>query len=170
MPDERLDPLGVLGRSLDAESARESVNACRCIKDYRALRLGSEREIGAPCELRWRRWVRVRAGIDTNHLESRAPSNQVVGNHRVRDEHLIPESEFVMPRSPEEEKIAAIWREILGQERISVHHNFFDLGGHSLAAVQVINRLRREFDLELPLRVIFEAQTISELATRIAAR
>ncbi|GMQ82705.1 MAG: hypothetical protein BMS9Abin05_2164 [Rhodothermia bacterium] len=85
------------------------------------------------------------------------------------DEHLAPEADYVEPRSKEEEKITAIWREILGQEHFGVHHNFFDLGGHSLAAVQVINRLRREFDIELPLRVIFEAQTVSQLAARISA-
>ncbi|MCH8246794.1 MAG: amino acid adenylation domain-containing protein [Bacteroidetes bacterium] len=85
------------------------------------------------------------------------------------EEFLVLQSDYVTPRSPEEEKIASIWREILGREQIGAHQNFFDLGGHSLAAVQVINRLRHEFNVELPLRVIFEAQTVSQLAARISA-
>ncbi|HEU4881684.1 MAG TPA: amino acid adenylation domain-containing protein [Longimicrobium sp.] len=73
-------------------------------------------------------------------------------------------------RTPAEELVADIWERILGV-RPGVHDNFFDLGGHSLRATQVVSRLREAFGAELPLRVIFEAPTVAELAARaVAAR
>ena len=60
--------------------------------------------------------------------------------------------------------MAAIWATILGIEQISVHDNFFALGGHSLLAIQLISHLRQAFPVELPLRKLFEASTIAQLA------
>ena len=53
--------------------------------------------------------------------------------------------------------LAGIWSEVLGVERVGSTDNFFDLGGHSLLATQVISRLRSAFQVELPLRALFEA-------------
>src|SRR5215213_6974498 len=75
---------------------------------------------------------------------------------------------FVGPRTPEEEIIAAIWSQLLGIEKIDVHDNFFDLGGHSLRATQVISRIRELFHVELPLMKIFSAPTVESLAASIA--
>jgi amino acid adenylation domain-containing protein/FkbH-like protein len=75
--------------------------------------------------------------------------------------------EYVAPRTPTEEVVAGIWSEVLKRERVSVEDNFFDLGGHSLLATQVISRVRKLLDTELPLRAIFEAPTVRELAMRI---
>src|SRR5262245_34815918 len=74
---------------------------------------------------------------------------------------------FVAPRTPLEERIAMIWAEILGLERIGVHDNFFALGGHSLLAVRVIFQVSTSFRVDLPLRCLFEAPTIAELAMLI---
>ena len=71
---------------------------------------------------------------------------------------------FVPPRNSLEESIAAVWREVLNLERIGVHDNFFDLGGHSLKATQVVSRLRNMFPSEIPLRHMFDFPTIAELA------
>ena len=72
--------------------------------------------------------------------------------------------EFAEPGSPVEEELAAIWREVLGIERISVTDNFFELGGHSLLAIQVISRVREKLKVELPLFSLFDAPTIQQLA------
>jgi amino acid adenylation domain-containing protein len=75
--------------------------------------------------------------------------------------------DFVAPRTPAENAIAAIWAELLKLNRVSVHDNFFELGGHSLLATQAISRLRNIFQAALPLRTLFEAPTVAGLAKYI---
>jgi acyl carrier protein len=63
-----------------------------------------------------------------------------------------------------EETLAKIWRDLLQQPEIGIDDNFFEIGGHSLLAMQLMARVRKEFQAELSLRNIFEAPTIAELA------
>ncbi|HEX6751683.1 MAG TPA: amino acid adenylation domain-containing protein [Longimicrobium sp.] len=76
---------------------------------------------------------------------------------------------YVAPRTPAEERMAGIWAEVLGVERVGGEDNFFDLGGHSLLATQLVSRVREAFRTELPLRAVFEAPTLAELAGRVEA-
>ena len=76
---------------------------------------------------------------------------------------------FVAPRTAIEEVLAGIWAKVLGVEQIGVHDNFFDLGGHSLKAVQVLSRVGDAFRVRLPLRSLFEATTVASLANLIIA-
>jgi amino acid adenylation domain-containing protein len=71
------------------------------------------------------------------------------------------------PRTPEEEILAEIWREVLEREAVGIDEDFFDLGGHSLRATRVVSRIRRVLGLEVPLREIFDHATIASLAERI---
>jgi amino acid adenylation domain-containing protein len=77
-------------------------------------------------------------------------------------------SEYVEPRTREEQLVAALWQEALGIPRVSVHDNFFQLGGHSLLASQVSARLRRDHGVIVPFRKFFEAPTIERFAALIA--
>ena len=74
--------------------------------------------------------------------------------------------EYIAPRTKTEQRLALIWSEVLHIERIGAADNFFALGGHSLLATQVISRIRRDMQVELPLRSIFEAPTLEALAVR----
>jgi non-ribosomal peptide synthetase component F len=75
-----------------------------------------------------------------------------------------PAAEFVAPRTETEAKVAALWRDVLGLAEIGVHDNFLDLGGHSLLATQVMARIRDAFNVNLPLRCLFEKPTVAGLA------
>ena len=78
------------------------------------------------------------------------------------------EEEFVAPRNEIEETIAQIWREVLNVERIGVHDNFFDIGGNSLLAMQILANVRNSYDdVYLPLYSLFETPTIAGLAKQI---
>lgn len=77
------------------------------------------------------------------------------------------ESVFVAPRNAIEEKLAEIWSEVLRVEKVGVRDNFFRLGGHSLLATQVVSRIRKWAHSELPLRALFEAPTVEQLALRV---
>jgi acyl carrier protein len=66
---------------------------------------------------------------------------------------------YIAPQTPAEEIVAGIWAEVLGITQVGIDDHFFDLGGHSLLATQVIAKLRQIFQIELPLRGLFDAPT-----------
>ncbi|MBW8879725.1 MAG: AMP-binding protein, partial [Acidobacteria bacterium] len=70
---------------------------------------------------------------------------------------------FAAPRTPVEDRLAGLWSELLGAERVGIHDSFFDLGGNSLVAIRMITRLREMFGVEMPLRALFGAPTVAEL-------
>ncbi|HYP30132.1 MAG TPA: amino acid adenylation domain-containing protein [Blastocatellia bacterium] len=74
--------------------------------------------------------------------------------------------EFVAPRTPVEQEIADIWRDILGIANPGIYDNFFELGGHSMLVLQLATRIRKAFHVELPLAAIFDSPTIEGL-TRV---
>jgi hypothetical protein len=77
--------------------------------------------------------------------------------------------EDTSPKGPIERLLADIWTEVLEIEQIGIYDNFFDLGGHSLLLTQVASRIRTALLVDIPLRVMFEAPTISQLQVAIAA-
>lgn len=84
-------------------------------------------------------------------------------------DHKRPNLEhpFVQPQCDVEIKLAQIWEEILDIRPIGIHDNFFDLGGHSLAASRVISRVIQTFQLELSVKALFDAPTVAEMAAII---
>ena len=96
------------------------------------------------------------------------------------DRHALPapdkrrpqvQTTFVAPRTPAEESLATIWKEVLRLDRVGVYDHFLELGGNSLLATQVISRVLDTFQLELPLRSLFgEASIIADTAVVITQR
>ncbi len=76
--------------------------------------------------------------------------------------------DFVPPRNELEKQIAAIWQKVLGVEKVSVHDNFFDLGGHSILMAQVFEELRGVVRREVAMVELFEHPTVSALAKHLS--
>ncbi|GAB1538793.1 hypothetical protein NUACC21_14570 [Scytonema sp. NUACC21] len=74
---------------------------------------------------------------------------------------------FVAPRTPTEEVLAEIWTQVLRLERVGVYDNFFDLGGHSLSATQLVFRVRNTFKVEVPLHALLETPTVAAMAEAV---
>ncbi|HVG59538.1 MAG TPA: amino acid adenylation domain-containing protein [Hyalangium sp.] len=75
--------------------------------------------------------------------------------------------EYVAPQGETEQRLAEIWAEVLGVPRVGRRDHFFELGGHSLLATQLISRVRRTFQVELPVRAIFDAPTLEHFAGKL---
>ena len=93
-----------------------------------------------------------------------APGRRQAGTAEDADPHG-----YEAPRTTTERMLAAVWAEVLGIDRVGAHDDFFRLGGHSLLATRVIARLRRELDVDLPLRSMFQTPTLAGLAATVEA-
>jgi acyl carrier protein len=90
---------------------------------------------------------------------------------------LAASADPIGPRTDTEAIVAKVWREVLGLEQINVHDSFFELGGNSLLAAQLVGRLARQTRSEVPVRAVLENETVAKLASyldgharRVAAR
>jgi amino acid adenylation domain-containing protein len=79
------------------------------------------------------------------------------------------ENRFEAPRDAVEEQVAMIWRDVLGIEKVGINDNFFDLGGHSLHAMQAVARMGETFKMDVPLSSLFQTPTIALLAGLLTA-
>jgi acyl carrier protein len=76
---------------------------------------------------------------------------------------------YAAPQNEIECALAEIWSQILSLDQVGIHDDFFDLGGHSLAATRVVSRIIEKFRLELPVKSLFESATIAAMARVIEA-
>ena len=74
---------------------------------------------------------------------------------------------YEAPRTPAERRMAGIWEELLGVERVSIRDNFFDLGGHSLQATKIILRMREGLQVPIAISELFHHPTIAGLAEKL---
>jgi len=80
---------------------------------------------------------------------------------------LSDEAAKKLPHTETEKKLASMWQELLKTEDVGTEQNFFELGGHSLLVLQVIARIRKAFEIEIPVRVVFEYPTIAQIAAEV---
>jgi len=84
--------------------------------------------------------------------------------YRVHEPELRAATEFVPPADVIEERLVNVWQELIGIEPIGVTANYFDLGGHSLIALELFSEIKSRFGVELPLATLFHAPTIRTMA------
>ncbi|MET0400102.1 MAG: phosphopantetheine-binding protein, partial [Longimicrobiaceae bacterium] len=119
------------------------------------------------------------------HLAERLPEHMVpavfvvldafpLTPHGKTDRRALPapetnsaEDTYVAPRTATEERLAATWADVLRAGRVGVHDSFFDLGGHSMLATQVVSRVRHAFGVELRVADLFNDPTVEALARRV---
>ena len=110
-----------------------------------------------PCE-----WHRVET-IARNHLgQVDEASLQAVS---LKDSGRRP---YAAPRNELEKQLAALWKELLGVPKVGIHDNYFELGGHSINATQLLLRLRSTLNVDLPLQSLFDKPTIAEIANLLS--
>jgi thioesterase domain-containing protein/acyl carrier protein len=95
--------------------------------------------------------------VDTAALSACAEANAEIASRRV-----------VAPRTPAESGISALWRAVTRHDTVSVQDNFFEIGGNSLMAVALVNKINQAFGISLPLQVLFEHPTVEQLAALVA--
>jgi len=81
-----------------------------------------------------------------------------------------PGSGFIPPRTPLEEEVARVWRDVLKVERVGVSDSFWELGGHSLLATRVLSRIEELFEIDLPLQTLFASPSLGEFAAMVGQR
>jgi hypothetical protein len=78
-------------------------------------------------------------------------------------------AEYVAPRTPTEVAIAAIWQDLLGVDKVGIHDDFFQLGGHSIIAMKLASKLVATLDTPVAVGAVFATPTVSGLAARLDA-
>ena len=99
--------------------------------------------------------------------ERRLESTQKISRAAAQVQTRPVGADYVPASSNEEAGVIAIWEQLIGVQPIGVTDDFFELGGHSLLGTEVLARIRERFNIQLPMRVIFEATTPSDLAAHI---
>jgi acyl carrier protein len=94
--------------------------------------------------------------------------NGKIDRNSLPDVHSEPQGVPLPPRNPYERAVADVWSELLGRASIGVRDNFFEIGGHSLAAVRVHHRLEQRLQTKLRLVDLFRYPTVESLAGFLA--
>jgi acyl-coenzyme A synthetase/AMP-(fatty) acid ligase/acyl carrier protein len=80
------------------------------------------------------------------------------------------EAAYAPPRNDLETAVATIWAEVLGLPQVGIYDDFFELGGHSLIAIQIVVRINKAFNIELPMGSVFQLPTVAALTQDVVAR
>lgn len=156
-----------MGTTLDGlgMSAAEAAQTMTCAL---ALKTASQVVVStADLEARIDQWVNLKS-LDSN-AQSPADSERADLQRAGPDLARRPELHtlFDAPRSETERQVARIWQQTLGIDAVGTNDNFAELGGHSLLAVRIVAELRKAFEIDLPVRVLFDAPTVAEVSRYI---
>jgi len=95
--------------------------------------------------------------------------NGKIDRKALPEPDAVVQREYVAPRDATEQRLADIWADVIGTAKVGIFDNFFEIGGNSLIAARAVAKLRQEFEIEIPLRALFEMHTIADIAAYINA-
>jgi acyl transferase domain-containing protein/acyl carrier protein len=110
-------------------------------------------------------YTRIEEWVDLSSIRNREP----LSYRDASSFHPRPalQNAYIAPANQLEQTVASIWQELLGIEQIGIDDDFFEVGGHSLLGIQMLSRIREAFNVDLPLRNVFERPTVADLASMI---
>jgi acyl transferase domain-containing protein len=120
-------------------------------------------------------WVGLRSGIQARQTsdDGQTPPDVATDPTSYPDTgHDRPKlaTPFVAPRGSIEQQVAEVWQQLLGITSVGTEDDFFDLGGHSLMAIQLMSRMREEFGIELSIQEFFDQPTVAGLSSAVDTR
>lgn len=110
--------------------------------------------------------------VSTSDISARArrwaePMLHGADHTRARHARPLLSNPYIEPATETERQIAEVWADLLGVDQVGVHDNFFEMGGSSLLGLQIVHRLRSEYQLAVPLTVVYEGPTVRTLAALV---
>jgi acyl carrier protein len=186
--------MGLKTRTEAMDELRDELDLTNIRRILREVGYGEDRIAARADRLALTAYVVASRDISDNelrrHLEERVPAAMMPQVFRLVDAipltsngkvdlaalsslpegHVSTPPDDVAPEGPAEERIAAIWCDVLRVERVGACRSFFELGGTSLAAMEVMLRICNEFDVDLPLQTVFQHSTVAELAKAVEDR
>jgi len=141
---------------MTAEEATGVMETCVAMKTAGQL-IVSTGDLGA----------RINQWINLESLNSTRPETAASPTRSVLSKRSCGKANRDAPRDETEQRIARVWQEALGIDEIGINDDFSELGGHSLIAIRIVSELRKGFQIDLPVRVLFDARTVAELSSYI---
>ena len=111
--------------------------------------------------------ARINQWIKLESLNTGRPAAVASPTQSTLSQRSGVQTNYDAPRDDTEQQIARIWQEALGIDKVGINDSFTQLGGHSLLAIRIVAELRRAFQIDLPVRVLFDAPTVAELSSYI---
>jgi acyl transferase domain-containing protein/thioesterase domain-containing protein len=111
--------------------------------------------------------ARIRQWIKRESIEGKRESTQLGPAQSTGSERPNLPANYQAPRNKAEEVVTTIWQNVLGIRQVGTNDNFADLGGHSLLAIKIVAELRNAFQVDLPVRALFDTPTVAGLSAYI---
>ncbi|HEY6738628.1 MAG TPA: phosphopantetheine-binding protein, partial [Actinopolymorphaceae bacterium] len=111
--------------------------------------------------------ARIRSSAQSPDGRSPTAQEATVDGPPPPDAEAAVGSDQAPPRNELEQKLVQVWKDVLGVDHVGVDDDFFELGGNSLVAVQLIASIRKVVKVKLPMRSLFDTPTVAGLASRI---
>src|SRR5262249_525238 len=111
--------------------------------------------------------ARINQWIKLESLNTQGPASLASPTRSMLSQRLSLQTNYDAPRDETEQRIAQVWQDALGIDEVGINDSFSQLGGHSLLAIRIISEVRKAFQMDLPVRALFDAPTVAELSSYV---